>query len=102
MCKIDIGRERLGNFLMLSKLPTIVISDGVNLTPLRGEYGLNGLSDLFSLFGFRFGQSRILSFSFHKSSDDSAMALANDGIAFPVADTGFFVDDVKKSGAGVF
>ena len=55
MGKIDIGRERLGHFLMLGKLPTIVISDGVNLTPLRGEYGLNGLSDLFSLFGFRFG-----------------------------------------------
>ena len=38
------------------------------------------------LLGFRFGQHHILSFAFHKSGDNALIALANDGIAFPVAD----------------
>ena len=82
MGEIDIGRERLGHFLMLGKLQIIAIGDCVNLFLVKGECPLNGLSDLFSLFHFRFGQNQILNILLQKSSDDSTMPLANDGVAF--------------------
>ena len=63
---------------------------------MRGERLFNALAHLFGLFGFRFGQNRILSFASHKSGDDASVAISDDGIAFPVADTGFFIDDRWK------
>lgn len=78
---------------MLGKLQAIVISDGVNPVFQRNQYLLDTLTNQRSLFGFRCGQNRILSFVFHKSGNNALMAFADDRIAFPVPNTGFIVND---------
>ncbi len=86
MGKINICIKSLSYDLMFRKLQAVVISDGLNAIPMRFGDLFDALANLPSLFGFRFGQNRILSFAFHKSGAAASVALANDGIAFPVAD----------------
>jgi len=78
---------------MFGKLQAIVISDDVNLVFMRCQYLFDTLANQRNLFGSRCDQNRILSFAFHKSGDNALMALANDRIAFPAANTGFIIND---------
>ncbi len=55
----------------------------------------DGLAYRSGLFGVRFGQNGIFGFAFHKSGDDPSMSIANDEIAFPVADSGLIVNDSR-------
>ena len=83
---MNIFIKSLSHDLIFSKLQAVVISDGLNAIPMRFGDLFDALANLPGLFGFRFGQNRILSFAFHKSGAAASVALANDGIAFPVAD----------------
>ena len=87
---MNISVKSLSHDLIFSKLQAVVISDGLNAIPMRFEGLFDALENLPGLFDFRFGQNRILSLAFHKSGAASSVALANDGIAFPVADNDGF------------
>lgn len=93
MGKVEISGKSWGHLLMLGKLQAIVISDGVNPVFKRNPYLFGTLTNQRASFGFRCGQNRILSFVFHKSRNNALMAFTDDRIAFPVANTGFIVND---------
>ena len=51
MSKVDVGRQRLGDILVLGELQSIVIGDGVDLVLIRNQSLYDALTDRLGVFG---------------------------------------------------
>jgi len=91
--EVDVSRQRLSHALVFGELPSIVISDGMDAVPVRGERPFNGLAHRPGLFGFRRGEDRVARSPFDQGQDGAPMAFTDEGVALPVADPGFALDD---------
>ena len=51
MSKVDVGRQRLGDILVLGELQSIVIGDGVDLVSIRSQSLYDVLAHWLGVFG---------------------------------------------------
>ena len=49
--KVDVGRQRLGDILVLGELQSIVIGDGVDLVSIRSQPLYDAFTDRLGVFG---------------------------------------------------
>ena len=95
MGKVDVRLERRRHFFMLRKFLPVVECDGVTLIHVGRQQARHDPRDALGMLTAYVARQHIARLAFSQCYQAAFVILANDGVALPVANTGFLFNDLR-------